>query len=832
MKSILYPLLAKVLRIPTMALLIIIGFSSQAMAQKAYYIDGYHGGVWGHYPDWNTRFMAEQLQKHPNWNINIEIEPETWDRAMIVDAEAYQDFRKLFAEGRIEYVNPSYAQSYNFNISGESIIRQFQYGMLKLKHHFPDIVFSTYSSEEPCFTSALPQILKSLGFRYASLKNPNTCFGGYSRAHGGELVNWTGPDGTPILTSPRYAIEALSGKSTWQTIAWTNSPEYISAAQQYGIAHPIGMTLQDAGWKGGPFQGDNAIYTTWRNYFENVTLHDSTTNWQVSQEDILVNLVWGAQVTQQLAQHVRLAENKIIQSEKLAAMAVWNGAMTWPRQGFDTAWRTLLLAEHHDCWIVPYNDNHGSTWANEAAAWTMATRNICDSINKLSSADLNHPADITVYNTLGTNRKEIVFIKLPKGWNEAAITDSKGNRVISQSTKDGMLFLATVPAMGNSIYHLKQIKFKEKVATSVIRTGTGYLLETDLYKITIDTLHGGVIKSLVAKQLRNKEFAAAGFNELRGNFYDKGGFRSSMESPVNVTIQEAGSLRIQLLLNGLIAGESFKQTITLTAGDPKIDYNLEIDWKKNTNIGQPLAKGTYKWELPAKPFYNDSCKLLVVFPSTFKQQHVAKDAPLDVTESKLKNTFYNSWDSIKNNVLLNWADVTDSTGKYGIALFSDHTTSYTHGENFPLGLDIQYSGMGLWGRNYGIDGPTTVHYAIVPHTGNWEQGNISMENNKWNEPLLVFNGNMTEQSMFQASGAQVTAVVWEEDGMLVRLFNPSAKSSHASLSFNKEINSAALVELNGTQRAAVAVIKNGNNWQVPLELPRFGIRTVKIKKGL
>jgi len=181
--------------------LIMVGFSSQAIAQKALYIDGYHGGIWGHYPDWNTRFMADQLISHPRWNINIEIEPETWDRAMVTDPSAYQDFRKLFAEGRIEYVNPSYAQGYLFNISGESIIRQFRYGIQKLRQHFPNAVFSTYSSEEPCFTSSLPQILKSFGFRYASLKNPNTCFGGYTRAHGGELVNWTGPDGTSPLCS-------------------------------------------------------------------------------------------------------------------------------------------------------------------------------------------------------------------------------------------------------------------------------------------------------------------------------------------------------------------------------------------------------------------------------------------------------------------------------------------------------------------------------------------------------------------------------------------------------------------------------------------------------
>jgi alpha-mannosidase len=104
--------------------------------------------------------------------------------------------------------------------------------------------------------------------------------------------------------------------------------------------------------------------------------------------------------------------------------------------------------------------------------------------------------------------------------------------------------------------------------------------------------------------------------------------------------------------------------------------------------------GTYKWQNPKKAFYDDRYKLLAFFPLNLKGQKVYKNAPFDVIESHLSNTFYNTWDSIKNNIILNWVDVTDNQGKYGMALFTDHTTSYAHGADFPLALDIQYSGMG------------------------------------------------------------------------------------------------------------------------------------------
>jgi alpha-mannosidase len=58
-------------------------------AQTAWFIDGYHGGVHGHYPPGYTGFIVEQLRQNPEWKINLEIEPETWDFARLYEPEAY-----------------------------------------------------------------------------------------------------------------------------------------------------------------------------------------------------------------------------------------------------------------------------------------------------------------------------------------------------------------------------------------------------------------------------------------------------------------------------------------------------------------------------------------------------------------------------------------------------------------------------------------------------------------------------------------------------------------------------------------------------------------------
>lgn len=60
-----------------------------------------------------------------------------------------------------------------------------------------------------------------------------------------------------------------------------------------------------------------------------------------------------------------------------------------------------------------------------------------------------------------------------------------------------------------------------------------------------------------------------------------------------------------------------------------------------------------------------------------------------------------------------------------------------HGEDFPLALNVQYAGKGLWGMDYRIDRPTEFSYSILPHQGNWEQCRLWTRSEERNEPLIA-----------------------------------------------------------------------------------------------
>lgn len=822
--------------------------------QKAYFVDGYHGGVYGHYPMWVTQFMVDKLTEHPEWQLGLEIEPETWDTVKVKEPVAYNNFKNIATDKRVEFTNPAYAQPYCYNISGESIIRQFEYGIKKIHQHFPDVTFTTYSVEEPCFTSSLPQILRLFGFKYAVLKCPNTCWGGYTAPYGGQLINWIGTDGTAILTVPRYASEELEDNSTWQTKAWNNSEAYLEASFNQGIKNPVGMCYQDAGWKNGPWLGsgtnvkNKSIYTTWRNYFENISDKKANDNYYFSQEDMHVNLMWGSQVLQKIAQEVRVSENKIIIAEKMAAMANLDNKYNPIQERIDEAWRTLMMAQHHDSWIVPYNRlKRDRTWAQEITLWTNNTNKISDKVideaidsyNTNTSRDAENKTYIRVYNTLGVKRTELVKVIIPSTKDgEVVVYNSKKELLPSYSQQTGdssyISFQADVPAFGYATFLVSHKKIVMNRSTSVyVDTDGNYILENNMYKIVLDPSKGGTIKSLIAKMENSKEYVDKenkfNLGELRGHFYDENKFYSTTDSRAKITVLEDNFLRISVKIEGEIASHPFVQIITLTNGQKRIDFDLTVNWKNNVGIGE--YKQGPNWRDNRRAFTDDRFKLNVLFPIALSSSTLYKNAPFDVCESKLENTFFNTWDGIKHNIILNWVDLVQKDQKYGFAIFSDHTTSYSHGKDFPLALTAQYSGIGLWGPDYKITHPLKMTYAIVPHSGQWDQANISIESNKWNEPLITSyhkNISLADKSFINIdkSGYEISAFKVKDDNILIRFFNAEGDRSTRRIAFGFPVAEIKEVDLKGNIISKKMIDKDS----VSISMPRFGLKTLLLKK--
>jgi alpha-mannosidase len=214
------------------------------------------------------RDVLGKLMALPNWRLSFDVEPDSWRRVRAEDPEAYaelcQYFKEPVSDSRVEVVNGSFTQPFGWAMTGESNIRQLLRGIAAVRHHFPEIVIDTFATQEPCWASFFPQILVSLGYKRAILKN-STMWGGYTVGVDAELLNWVGPDGSSLPAVPRYECETVA--DTWQTISYTGAIEYAERCIEHGIPHPTGVFIQDLGWGAKPWvSADHIQHVTWRDY--------------------------------------------------------------------------------------------------------------------------------------------------------------------------------------------------------------------------------------------------------------------------------------------------------------------------------------------------------------------------------------------------------------------------------------------------------------------------------------------------------------------------------------------------------------------------------------
>ena len=258
----------------------------------------------------------------------------------------------------------------------------------------------------------------------------------------------------------------------------------------------------------------------------------------------------------------------------------------------------------------------------------------------------------------------------------------------------------------------------------------------------IDPARGGTIASLVAKD-GNREFVdTAGerrFNEYRGYFVSEQKWASSADNRASVTIAERGPVRVRAQVSGQILGRRFQTTITLAQGQRRIDLSARFTYDQDTWIGDPWDIKPEDRRVERRRSHHDGrWKLQAFFPVPFRNQAIYKNAAYDVCRSRNQDTYFQKWDEIKHNIILHWVDVVDEQQKLGLAILSDHTTAYTHGPDHPPALVMGWGWEGgFWWGKCPLRGTQQVSYALIPHTGAWDEARISRESCCWNEPLLA-----------------------------------------------------------------------------------------------
>lgn len=819
--------------------------------------------------------VTRRLDRNPEWKLCLDIEPISWNVLRRTDPRSYQAVRQyLGAEdgsSRVEMVAASYAQPFGWVIGGESNIRHLIRGREIVNEHFPGIEVDTYATQEPCWTSSLPQILRSLGFKRAVLKNPGTAWGGYASGIDRETVLWVGPDGTSIPCVPRYHCEEL--RSCWETEAGQMEPDFVEKCIEGGILHPVGSFLQDLGWPARPHldrDGDEIQYVTWREYMEDIAA-EPTEEWHFTQEDIRCTLPWGEGTLQRMSREVRAAEHKIIAAEKIASIAGIVRGGTYPEEKLREAWDQLLLSQHHDAWICATTRTGREQWAWQAGAQSWMAELLCDDIVDAaldrfrSERDTAIGSEIRVFNTLGSERKELMEVQVPAEGETASfrVSDADGNEIPSQtvptrtSQVDGgiyagkLLFEAESPAMGYRTYRIEHVKRKDgrkqdirpdEPGACATVCDTQAVITTDLYEICIDKQQGGAITRWFDKSAQRSIVANdRPFNEFSGYFMRQDRWASSAEFPVALEIKENGPLRVVLEMKGKVEDVDFMTTLTAAQGQRRVDFRVRFHFHGETRIGDP-------WQIEPerrnterrKSHHNTRYKLQARFPTLLNNLQIYKNSAFDVTLSRHEDTHYERWDEIKHNIILNWLDAYEERQDYGVAVFSDHTTDYSHSPGDGLALTLGWGGEGgFWWGDRPLTGVQEMSYAVLPHGGRWDRAGIQQECARWVEPLLPLYGCLSGASACSLlrvtdPSIEITSVRLEGCDLLVRLYNSGSEAKMFSLVLAADLFSGDLskVELDGRLIEPLPyTLLPDRSREAGLSLPRHGLATVRVSKA-
>jgi alpha-mannosidase len=736
---------------------------------KLYFVDGYHGGVRGHMPEGSWQDILHAMESYPSWKISLEIEPESWEYIRKHDFHTYCQLQKFVSDPatseRVEFISGSYAQPFCWAVNGESNIRQLIHGVEVINRHFPEIVIDTYAVQEPCFTSSLPQILKQLGYVRMSLKNP-TAWGGYMAKMPGEILNLCSHDGSYLPAVPRYECEELISCNATEASGYDFSTieGFADKCNNNGIKAPVGMCLQDLGWSSKPLvQNMDVEYVTWREYFQRFGTSING-NVEFSQEDVQVALPWGNRIFQEMLRNVRNAENRILQTEKLLSIAEsQNGDMEKGRLLLEEAWEMLMQAQHHDGYICATCGEGTRMWAFQSNALTAGCCSRLDNITDLAMeavsgkqcTEIPSEKDIwlRVYNTVGNPRvsQAEVTLGLDFGTRSLKVYDENDNEILSQLEPtrfyaDGSIgaailrFYATVDGIGYSTYRVVPSDIPANEGQMAIKTAQNTIeLTNDYLHIVFDLTKGGSIVRLFDKETK-RDYAAgiSGLGTLRGYSISENRFIGTMDTPVECKIIANGSIYTELCFIGQFQDIEFQNIVKFRLHDRRIDFETMVNFKKDTDIGYPYEpKVEERYHGTKRSSCREDYKLGIQFPLGNNPIKIMKSAPFDLYESGLSDTRFDSWETIKHNIINGYADFYQESSATGLAIFCDHVNGYSLAENlFTLTLGFGYHGNFWWGYQP-LRGKCKIKYSILPHEFNWEQAQIPYEDTLVREPLLV-----------------------------------------------------------------------------------------------
>ena len=249
--------------------------------------------------------------------------------------------------------------------------------------------------------------------------------------------------------------------------------------------------------------------------------------------------------------------------------------------------------------------------------------------------------------------------------------------------------------------------------------------------------------------------------------------------------------------------------LTLQKGSRRLDIKVEIE----NNISDHRLRVLYPTELTADYSY------------------AAGHFGVDKRPVMSKKSGVEYWQDMQTLPQQTFVDVTN--GKDGLAFINNSLTEYELSDDGKATLAltllrcvqnricterrainnfVEQNGMQCLGKQ-------TATYSIYPHKGDWDEGDVYPQAQRFNVDVMVMqtaahkHGSIKPgSSLYSISNEKLVLTSFKKcedrDGLILRLFNPTEQKQKTEMVFAKNIKSAYMVNLNEERQQEITPVKN------------------------
>jgi len=700
------------------------------------------------------------MERYPEYTF-IQTQPQLYDYIRGDYPEIYEQIRPRVEEGRWEAEGGMWLEP-DCNIpSGESLVRQLLLGTRFFREEFGVECTYLWLPDVFGYSWALPQILKKSGIE--TLMTTKISWNQYNRMPH-DTFNWRGMDGSEILvhfiTTPSPSrIYTYNGVITPRTV------QGIWDAYQDKVMNQDLLLAYGYGDGGGGVNREmlemrrrletmpglpRVVTGRATDYFEALKDTVAGTDQYVHTWDgeLYLEIHRGTYTSQAYSKRTnRKLELSLRETEWLGVLGSLSRAdwRVYPQAELSEAWKILLRHQFHD--ILP-GSSIREVYEDSQVEYAEAESLVQEAWQHVAGDTQDAGNWFTVLNSSSWNRADYLRVRSGAGGEEGVWFDAADRELRAQrSGDDWIVYVSDLPSMGLGSVRFEPGHQANRPDSPFVVHDSGvttpyYLIAwnavgqlTEIYSRTAERQIlepgkcGNVLQVFEDKPLHGKD----GWG-LELYYQEK---MRVVDDLVSVTVREDGPLALSVQFEWRYAGSTITQDLVLYAHSPRIDFRTHVDW----NVRRQMMK--------------------VAFPVNIR----ATEATYDIQFGNIKRpTHWNtSWDYARFEVLGHqWADLSERA--YGVSLLNDCKYGY---DIFSNVMRLTLLKSPIFPDTEGDQGHHEFTYALLPHEGDWYEGNTHREAWDLNNPLcaLPLRPSRPDCSLFHLSIDHVTidAVKKSED---------------------------------------------------------------------